>query len=99
MDTPARRKRILKDKEDNLSRLLAQGASGSKLVAAVEAVRQAQLSHLKRQLDIAKYEEFKTDGERSIETARHLATIDERILFWQSIEETEILERYRGGAN
>jgi hypothetical protein len=99
MDTLARQKRILKDREGNLDRLLAQGASGSKLAAAIEAVRQAQLSHLKRQLDIAQYEEFKTDAERSAETVRHLAEIDEQMLFWQSIEETEILKRYRGSAN
>jgi len=85
----ARRKRILKKCEESLSRGIAARLSASKIEAAAEKVRMAQISHLKGQYELVRYLDDPTDSQLN-----HMRNIQTRTNEWQSVSVLEIVQRY-----
>ena len=98
MIEPARRKNILRKREDTLCRLLAQAAPSERVAKATEQVREAMLSFFKGQAEIAKYRE--TDNQKLRDNVqRHLEGLDERIAQWQCMGHQEIIALYERRAS
>jgi hypothetical protein len=97
MEDAARRQKILKKMELNLSRLLAHEASSEKLAVAVKKVRDAKLSLFKWQREIAKYPEIDDNQKYKLNVERHLANPDENIKEWKEISDDEMIKSAQEG--
>ena len=97
MEDAARRQKILKKMESNLSRLLAQDPSHEKLAVAVNKVRDAKLSYFKGQREIAKYPEIYGNPEYKLNVERHLVNLEKNIKEWKELSEDEIIKRTQAG--
>ncbi len=90
----ARRQRILKNREDELRRLLAAGAPQVKLGRAICRVREAKLSLFKGQREIAKYRESENE-KLTANVEKHLLALGRRESQWKEMPDEDIVSIYQ----
>ena len=90
MKDAARRQKKLAKFEGRLRIAISQEHSSDKIAAAVEKVREAQLSLFKGQREIAKYIQDPSESEQN-----HLDRLFDRQQEWKSKSTDEIVAEYR----
>jgi len=94
MEDPSRRRMILEKMERNLVIALNADLTNVKISRAVEKVREAKLSFLKGQREIAQYHDT-TNVKLSKNIEQHLMNIESNIMLWRSLSENDIIAMYR----
>ena len=92
MEDPSRRRMILEKMERNLVIALNADLTNVKISRAVEKVREAKLSFLKGQREIAQYHDT-TNVKLSKNIEQHLMNIESNIMLWRSLSENDIIAK------
>ncbi len=94
MNDPARRKRILKKMEHNLSKAISHNDSKDKISNAVHKIRESKLSYFKGQKEISRFEEENENRKLYENIQKHLENIEKNIKLWKSLTDNEIIKLY-----